>query len=60
MKKSKQVLIHALSKLGYTHSDLSKISISSQKNQINFMNADSKIENSITDNSNYIKMDSCI
>jgi hypothetical protein len=31
MKKSKQVLIHALSKLGYTHSDLSKISISSQK-----------------------------
>ena len=56
MKKSKQVLIHALSKLGYTHSDLSKISISSQKNQINFMNADSKIENSITDNSNYIKM----
>lgn len=56
MKKSKQVLNYALSKLGYTNSNVSKISISSQKNQINFIDADSKIESSIIDNCNYIRM----
>jgi hypothetical protein len=56
MKKSKQVLIHALTKLGYTNSDISKISINSQKNQINFIDNDLKILNSINSNSNEIVM----
>lgn len=56
MKKSKQVLNYALSKMGYTNSDISKISIYSQSNQINFIDNDLKILSSINSDSNEIIM----